>query len=471
MSRRAAFTYLVVAFLLGCGYFLATRWEEQKAGQETLENRAFDLKKEDVAALKVLRAGEPEILIARANGNGEPASGGKGRWQITAPRALAANQSAVVAVIEAMVETERLRTLEGSVPDAAEYGLDAPALRVSVEAGGKWHTIAFGEENLTRNARYARLAGAEEIFLVAAYAFNRMDRGLEGLRDRRLLPIARSAIRAITLAHEEKRFTLRRKDGAWRFEDNPRPVSETAVDGLIGVLTETEVERFVTEEETDLAPYGLDAPEVSVTFELGNATNWVRLRRAAEDAPEQGVLAARSNAPGVVTLMSGFIDRIPESAAEMEDKILFRGEIADAHAVSLSSAGAKASFTREGDTWQRKDGTTENADDEEEAPDVEGLLTLLQDLRHEGAPPEGGRTPAQFEVTLRIASRDGTVLLTLAISPAEAEGAPRRARLTDADGEREVNISIYTVENFYDQLRLLSPGLLPSPKNDATGDD
>ncbi len=471
MSRRAAFTYLVIALLMGSGYFLATRWEEEKAGQESLEKRTFDLKKEDVAALKIVRAGEPEVLITRAKGNGETKNGGEGRWRIAAPRTLAANQSAVVAVVEAMLETERLRTLEGSGVDPAEYGLDDPALRVSVEAGGKWHAIAFGAENLTRNARYARLAGAAEIFLVAAYSFNRMDLGLEGLRDRRLLPIARSEIGAITLTREEGRFTLRRENGAWRFEDNPRPVSETAVDGLIGLLTETEVERFVVEEETDLGPYGLDAPEVSVTFESRSGTNWVRLRRAAEDAPEQDVLAARSNAPGVVALTSGFLDRIPGSAAEMEDHILFRGEIAEAHAVALSGAGVEASFSREGDTWQRKDGTADNAEDEEEAPDVEGLLTLLQDLRHDGAPPEGSRAPTQFEVTLRVASQDGTELLALEISPGESEGAPRHARLTDADGERDVSIPIYAVENIYDQLRLLSPVLVPSPENDETAGD
>lgn len=471
MSRRAALSYLVIAILLGSGYFLATRWEEKKTARDSLEKRTFDLEKDDVAALKVLRAGEAEILIARAKGSEEAKTGGKDGWQITAPRALAANQSAVGDVVEAMLETETLRTLAGSGLDPAEYGLDAPALRVSVETGGEWHSIAFGDENLTRNARYARIKGEAEVFLVAAYSFNRMDRGLEGLRDRRLLPIARSAIRAITLAREEERFTLRRKEGGWRIEDNPRPVSETAVDGLIGLLTETEVERFVTEEETELAPYGLDAPEVSVTFESESGTKRVSLRRAAEDAPDKGVLATRSNAPGVVALTGGFIDRIPGSAAEFEDQILFRGEIADAQALALSGDGGAASFSREGDTWQRKNGTAGNAEDEQEAPDVEGLLTLLQDLRHDGAPPEGRPAPSQFEVSIRVTSREGTALLALAIGPGETEGAPRRARLTDADGEREVRISIDAVESIYDQLRLMSPDIVSSPENDESGGD
>ncbi|MFQ5457678.1 MAG: DUF4340 domain-containing protein [Myxococcota bacterium] len=472
MSRRAAFTYLLVAVLLGAAYFSATRWEVKKAERASLEKRVFDVKPADVTTFRIQRKGEPGVVIERPSAGAQAEGVPPGLWAITAPRPLPADQGAVNSALEAFVATERLRALAGNDLDPAEYGLGAPALGVSVGTGDARRGIAFGEENISRDARYARLEGGKEIFLAPSFAFNQMDRGLDLLRDRRLLPLPRSAVRAITLARGDTRVTLRKRDGAWRFADSPRPVSETAVDGLIGVLTETRVEGFVTEEDTDPASHGLDTPDATVTFETDDGPAWLRFAAPAKDAAEGDVLAARSSAPGVVSLLPQFLDRIPRNAAALEDRDLFRADIADARAVTMTGAGASARFVREGDAWRRAEGGGSDGDGEAapEAPDVEGLLTLLQDSRHEGAPAAERAAEAETQITLRVENAEGTPLLDLEIAEANGDAGASDARLTDADGTRAVSIARFTRETLYDKIRALSPAIVAPPDAAQAGE-
>jgi hypothetical protein len=66
---------------------------------------------------------------------------------------------------------------ELSPANLAEFGLDAPRLRVAVHAGSaQTFVIAFGGANALATDRYARVAGREEVMLLPAFVAEAWER-------------------------------------------------------------------------------------------------------------------------------------------------------------------------------------------------------------------------------------------------------------------------------------------------------
>jgi hypothetical protein len=429
MSGRRALIYLVVALALGGAYLLATRWETRQAEEEARTHRLFDLEAAQVDALKIHRAGEPEIVVERVSQAEEKeGESAKDVWRINAPRAFAADARAVEDVIEAAVGVKKDRALEESAPDPSPYGLDAPALRVFLRANGRWHELAFGAENFSGDSRYVRVEGSDAILLVTMASFNRMDRGLEGLRDRRILPIDEARISAVEITRGEQGLKFEKGDRGWSLAGSPRPVSEDRIESLIAALTESEVDRFVSEEDGDRPRYGLEAPDVVVTLALGKEQAWLRIARAA-DEDDPAAFAARSSASGVVTLPRQVLDALPVAGADLEDRRLLRAEAPAAHALRVAHAGKRLGFVRTDDGWKRQD--EEAGEEEKEAPDVEAFLAALADLDHSAGRGGVPRRPGGSRSRRRPGRSGG--------SPAGSRGAPapcvgeRRAPLHPRD--------------------------------------
>ncbi|MDP3937428.1 MAG: DUF4340 domain-containing protein [Deltaproteobacteria bacterium] len=469
MSRRGALAYLILALLLGGAYLLSTRNQEQNAEQAAHARRVFDIEKGSVSGLALRRAGHPEIRIERAAGGAPEAGGnlaGAAAWRIVAPMQVAADPEAVGVVIDAALAAEKLRTLEGGDLDPSEYGLEKPSLRLSLLARDASHAMEFGGENITGDARYARVPGAPGIFLVAAATYNQADLGLDGLRDRRLMPLDRSAIERISVQWNDARVILHRENGEWRFAKRARPVSDTAVDGLIATVSETNVDRFVTDEAVEPDDYRLGKPDAIVTFE-GAGKSWeARFKGPPGDAEEPAVLAARSTAPGIVALPATYLDRLPRSAAALEDQTLLRADAATVYAITLQAGEKKVRFEKEGNAWKQMDAPP--ADRERKTPpDAPVLLALLGELRHDGAPPRGNEINFDAELSLLLEGESGEPVLDLRVGPANEEHGEHTGRLTDAAGERDILLTPFTLENLQDTIRELAPGLLAPPAIDS----
>jgi hypothetical protein len=462
MSGRRALAYIVLALALGAAYFLATRWESRQGEKKERTRLIFDLEAGQVDALKIHRAGEPEIVVEKVP-RAEEKEGKKAKdvWRITAPGAFAADARAVKDVIKAAVGVKKDRAIEKSVSEVSPYGLDAPALRVSLRAEGRWHGLDFGAQNFSGDSRYVRVEGSDAILLVTMSSFNRMDRGLEGLRDRRILPIDEGRITAIEITRGDQSLKLEKGEKGWSLVGSPRPVSEERVESLIDALTESEVERFVSEKDGDRSHYGLDAPDITVTLTLGEKQAWLRIA-PTEAQKDPAAYAARSSAPGVIALARRVVDALPTAGADLEDKRLLRAEATAVHALRVAHAGKQLGFLRTEEGWRRQDG--EKGKEEKEAPDVEAFLATLEGLHHDGAPAEPVGPLPDPEVRLRLASEGDKPLLTLAIArPVEGETV-RRARLADDAGERGVQLSSGTLESLYDALQALDARAAPAPR-------
>src|SRR5215471_8690266 len=113
-----------------------------------------------------------------------------GSWEITEPRQLSADQTAVSSVLSSLASLTSERLVEDRAGDLKQYGLEHPSLEVNLtEKGNKFNKLLVGDQTPTGSALYAMLAGDPRVYTLASYNKNNIDKGLNDLRDKRLLTV------------------------------------------------------------------------------------------------------------------------------------------------------------------------------------------------------------------------------------------------------------------------------------------
>ena len=83
-----------------------------------------------------------------------------GKWQITAPKPLAADQDAAGSWSPRSPRSTPTKSIEEKAADLAPYGLDTPSLDVTVtRKDGKTDRLLIGDDTPTGSGAYAKLAG------------------------------------------------------------------------------------------------------------------------------------------------------------------------------------------------------------------------------------------------------------------------------------------------------------------------
>ena len=155
--------------------------------------------------------------------------------------------------------------------DLAGFGLEPALGQITWVAGGTPTTLLFGETTPVGAARYAKLAGGAEVFVIPPEIFDDANRPLDIFRDPRLLRFSTGAVDRITLATPSTTTELTRQGDAWRLT---RPLTDqadgTQVDALLRNLVGMRIKRYVDDAPAveRLTECGLDHPALELTLAL-----------------------------------------------------------------------------------------------------------------------------------------------------------------------------------------------------------
>src|SRR5207248_11603730 len=113
---------------------------------------------------QILKLDESSITkIALKKKDAEPlqlAKSNSGEWQITQPKQLRADESAVSGVLSTLSSLNSERMVEDKASDLKNFGLDHPTLEVDLgEKDNKSQKLLIGDDTPVGNAVYAMLAG------------------------------------------------------------------------------------------------------------------------------------------------------------------------------------------------------------------------------------------------------------------------------------------------------------------------
>jgi len=196
-----------------------------------------------------------------------------GRWKITAPEALPADQVEAGAVLFKLRELRAQAFLSEDAAGVPRY-LAKPTVRVTIGEQGAPapRTLLLAPSPERRGGAptaYAGLAGRGPVVLVDGKVLEELGRSVDDLRDRALLPglepkdIKRMRVRA----GGQTVVVERSGDVDWKLVEGGRGSAKAAtVDNLLYALRALKWKSIATPTGDEPARYGLDAPTLEVTL-------------------------------------------------------------------------------------------------------------------------------------------------------------------------------------------------------------
>jgi hypothetical protein len=307
---------VLFAALAAFVYFYEIRGGEERRAESDKAKKLADFSESEVRRLTIDRI-DTLVVIEKA----------QDRWIITSPVPCEADQEAVDRYLRHLREVERDKVVEEAdkvrdSPEVAQkYRLHAPRLKVAVEtASGSIDTLWWGADSPTQRFVYVQQRGGNpEIFTVQAWRYDNLNKGLFDLRDRRVLPFEKEAVREARLVQPQGTISLAKGEG-WRLLGPvAAPADGGAVDELLDQLVQAQAKSFVPGPPAAPAQYGLLAPALEVSLLLGEERAEKRLRVGAPAAG--GTYYAQDpSRPAVFTVDSSLVKQLGKTVFDLRDK-------------------------------------------------------------------------------------------------------------------------------------------------------
>lgn len=232
-----------------------------RAAADWRDRRMLSVPAGPLARLEVRRS-DGFLQLARAAG---------GEWRLQKPVSGRADSAAVEDWLQSLFAVGVEDFVADSVAGAALYGLDEPQAQAVLTGAGPdgEQVLLIGREVAGDAGRvYASLRGTESVYAVSTSVLEVLRVPLDRFRDRRVLPWPPAALRYLEIAQGDRRVALSSTNGAdWEMVGPPRgPAEGPLVWSLLGSWAGARIGSFQDDQATNLAAWGLDRPQATVTF-------------------------------------------------------------------------------------------------------------------------------------------------------------------------------------------------------------
>ena len=390
---------IVLAALSGALYWSNRHPASENTAKASIDTppKILNLKQEDISKIEIKKKGGEELDLAK---------GDAGKWQITAPKPLGADQEAVSSLLSSVSSLNSDRLVEDKATDLNQYGLAQPSLELDITAkDSKPQKLLLGDETPAGSAVFAKLEGDPRIFTIAGYNKSSLDKTANDLRDKRLLTLDFDKLSQVELVTRKQDIQFGRNQQEWQIvKPKPSRADNFQVEEIVRKLREAKM---------DTASSDADAKKAAATFASGTqvgtakvtdaaSTQELQIRKSKED-----YYAKSSAVPGVYKVPKDLGSGLDKTVDDFRNKKLFDFGYDDPSKVELHD-GAKAYFlTKGGQDWwsadsKKMDSTT-----------VQALIDKIRELSAAKFVDSGFTTPL---IALTVASSDGKRVETASIS-------------------------------------------------------
>ena len=358
---------------------------------------------------KILTLNEADIVtIAIKKGSDKLAltKDSSGKWQITAPKQLRADQAAVSGLLSSLSSLNSERLVEERTNNLSTYGLNNPKLEVDVtEKNSKNHTLLIGDDTPTSGGQYAMLVGDPRIFTIASYTKNSVDKNTNDLRDKRLLTLDPDKISRVELITKRKGIEFGRNKDEWQIvKPKPLRANGNEIDQLVRKLTDAKME-FGTgadEERKAAAAFASGTPVATAKLTDESGTQELEIHKAKDD-----YYAKSSAVAGVYKVASTVGEGLDKGLDDFRNKKLFDFGYSSPDKIEVHDASKAYFLTHSGEDWWNGSGKREDANS------VQSLLDKVRDLSATKF-VDSGFTTSMIEIT--VTSNSGKRVERLAIA-------------------------------------------------------
>lgn len=377
-------------------------------------------------------------------------------WHLREPLDFPADSSVVSTTLGSLAGLEADRRLPATEVDAAEFGLNQPSATVILStAGGSDVTLTVGDELPLGSKRALRLAGADEIVIVAGRFMSDLGRDVDDWRSREVVDIAADQVAAIDIGAGGDNIRAVRLGDDWKLLQPLEDVADRDhLQALVGDLDAMRIEEFL-DGEVDLAELGLEAPAYEVLVVRGDGDEPFHLALGITRETEGEIEVACRRGDGEYFWASDRVTtRLSKAPVLWRSKKVAPFETWDVEGLVLTRGESAVDLDQPDGIWQFADGA------EADLTAVQERLRKLSDLEATDydlmAPPTAELGRAEIEME---ADDDSTVprILTFTFFAPLAEGG--RAAVRVSGRETVMGVELSAVEAILDDLE----GLRPDP--------
>ena len=447
MSRSKKLCCLLGLLAAVCGATLILlQVEEQKEKIKNSEDVILELPWESVTALSWEQ-------------DGKTLSFHKGEtWLYDEDEAFPVSEERIQELLE-QFEAFGVSFIIEDVEDYGQYGLDDPICTIDLEAGEKSWQIQLGDYSKMDSKRYVSI-GDGNVYLVNDDPLDLFDTTLNSMIDNDEIPVW-DQVTELRFEGEETYSAVYQEDSASAYSDQDiyfvqqngkdAPLDTSRVDSYLWSIRSLNLTDYVSYNaaEAELAQYGLDAPDLTVTVNYtaenedeGEETGTFVLhisrdletKQAAEQAEqdkqeedeELSAAYVRVGDSKIIYEISG--DRYEELMAAFYDDLrhqeVFWADFDEVYQIDISLEGTDHTITSE------KDGDERVWSYQEKEAEITDFQTALADLRADSFTSEKptGKEEIRFtlylenencpEVSVKLYRYDGELCL------AEVDGKP-----------------------------------------------
>ncbi len=226
--RGLSIAVVVLAVLTGVFYWSQHRKpQEESAAPTNAAPVILKVNAADVTTLVIKRKGADPVTVAKTDG----------KWAITGPKAMPADQEAVTMILSTLSLLNADRVVEEKAADPKQYGLDAPAVELDITGKGT-HQLLLGDDTPAGGDVYAALGADPRVFTVSSYNKTSLDKSLNDLRDKSLLTVNPDNVSRVELIKKGQDIEFdRTKDGWQMLKPSAAAADSSAVNDLVRNLT------------------------------------------------------------------------------------------------------------------------------------------------------------------------------------------------------------------------------------------
>src|SRR5947208_4595081 len=340
-------------------------------------------------------------------------------WDIIKPLRARADDGKVGDLISQITSAHIQQFVADDRGDLHPYGLAEPRGSITLfdEAEKKDQKVeigesikVFGRENKGQTLKignvpekekdqiYVRFTPRGSVYTLPKKSEEILNTKPADLRDNHLVRIDTNILDRITIdAPGKTKTVLARKDGNWTVTNrNNAPADAGAVRRMIDALQNERVTRFVEDVASNLPKYGLDKPQLQLTFSSFASENTAETKAGEQPfatiafGKDEGdnVYARMTDEPFVVAVRRGLPDQISPDPSRWQDLSIFKFTPEQIHRVSVTT-DKELSLERDPKNewhWQKGTGAINQAS-------LQSMLTTLSNLT--AARWLGATTPQQ----------------------------------------------------------------------------
>ncbi|MEP6821283.1 MAG: DUF4340 domain-containing protein [Chthoniobacterales bacterium] len=322
-------------------------------------------------------------------------------WEIVKPLRARADNLKIGDLLAQVTSARIEQFVADDRGDLRPYGLAEPRGAITLftadEADGRTLQIGASPEK-EKEQVYVRFSARSFVYTLpkkieAILAFTPGD-----LRDRHLIRIATDVLDRITIeAPGRPKTVLARKDRNWTIANlENRPANSAEVTRLLETLKNEQVTKFVEDVASDLPKYGLDQPQLRLTFSSFASENTAESKAGEEPfatvafgrTEGDNVYARVGEEPFIVTVRRRLLDDIFSDPVQWQETSIFKFKPEEVHRLTVSTDRVATLVRSANEQWTREGGN-----EPINKVHLESLLDTLTKLR--AVRWIGGEMPAQ----------------------------------------------------------------------------